>query len=432
VGTCETILNGRETVMATPTKRRLSALFLSWEVPPFVAGGSWTATFHLVRRMAAHGVDVTVATPWSTESLHRRPFQIDIPTVGLGPPVETGDSEPVFSAPSDLSNPYSPYSPYGQNTWSSVFPYRHEERLGSWSPYDPSRSEGDELTAFADRVARLPQMERFDYVHAVDWISCAVAALVAKKTGVPWVAHLHSLEIERNPVQPSTWIERLERRALTAADLVVVPSAVTKANIGRRHGALTTDVLVMANPISISDSEVSSKGVFGSNRIVFLGRLTKQKGPDLYAAIAGEVTTRDPEVRFDVFGAGELAHSMRASGSSVNLRGPLPWENRHEAFSGASAVVVSSRNEPFGMVVLEAMASGVPVLYPHYAGVAEVISAGVQIDPRDVTSSANALLPLIRDRESWSSVVEGQTASIVGFARRCDERKLIDAVTRLT
>jgi glycosyltransferase involved in cell wall biosynthesis len=191
-------------------------------------------------------------------------------------------------------------------------------------------------------------------------------------------------------------------------------------------------VLVLANPIFTTLPKVAPKGVFGSNRIVFLGRLTRQKGPDLYSAIASEVTRQDPVMAFDVFGSGELADSLRASDSSVDLRGPIAWERRHEAFSGASAVVVSSRAEPFGMVVLEAMASGVPVLYPHYAGVAEVITAGIQTDPQDVVSSAKALLPLLRNRNRWSSIVEEQKASVVGFADRRDELKLIDAVAGLT
>jgi glycosyltransferase involved in cell wall biosynthesis len=442
----------------TGTKQRLSALFLSWEVPPFVAGGSWTATFHLVRKLVGHGVEVSVATPWSAGSLSSRPFEIDIPIVGLGAPMETGAS--VLDATS-LPNRYSPYSPYAPFTpyrqYAPSHPYSPYSAFtdGPYSPYGPNsstlpsgqheqrsgpsgseicpRSVSDDLTALADRLVDLPQIGRFDYLHAVDWISCAVASSVAKRTGIPWIAHLHSIEIERNSARPSPWIESLERRALHEADLVVVPSAVTKANIVRRHGVRATRVLVLANPISTTNRIItSSRGTFGSDRVVFLGRLTRQKGPDLYAAIATDVTKRHPEVAFEVFGAGELADSLRASDSSVELRGPVSWERRYEAFSEASAVVVSSRNEPFGMVVLEAMASGVPVLYPHFAGVAEVVRAGVQIDPHDVTASADTLLPLLRDSRRWSAIVKEQDVALSDFAGRRDELELIDAVIGMT
>lgn len=62
-------------MITTRTVRRLSALCLSWEAPPFVAGASWTATFHLIRKLVVRGVDVTVATPWSAASLHPLPFR---------------------------------------------------------------------------------------------------------------------------------------------------------------------------------------------------------------------------------------------------------------------------------------------------------------------------------------------------------------------
>jgi glycosyltransferase involved in cell wall biosynthesis len=409
--------------------RPLSALFLSWEAPPFVAGGSWTATFHLVRRLVTRGVDVTVATPWSAASLHPLPFLTDIPTLGLGASGGTGSSGVAESYP---SSPYGPYSPYGPSPSTTLPPNWQKGGYRSLGPYDSVASVRNELAQFADRLADLPELGRFDYVHAVDWISCAAASAVARQTGLPWVAHLHSIEIERNSVEPSRAIENLERRALVEADLVVVPSAVTKAQIARRYGTRTSPVLVLANPISTTVPVVSPGGEFASNRVVFLGRLTRQKGPDLYSMIAREVAPRHPEVEFEVFGAGELADSLRAPSSSVNLRGPLPWEARHDAFSGATAVIVSSRNEPFGMVVLEAMASGVPVLYPHYAGVAEVIAAGIQIDPHDVISSANQLSPLLRDKRHWSSVVARQKDSIAAFERRGDDLKLLDALTGLT
>lgn len=95
----------------------------------------------------------------------------------------------------------------------------------------------------------------------------------------------------------------------------------------------------------------------------------------------------------------------------IEFHGGLDWALRDEAFRSASAVVVPSRAEPFGMVVVEAMECGVPVLYTGRAGVAEIIDVG-QVDPSDSAGVANRLAQLLENETVWLRVAQMQLEAI--------------------
>jgi glycosyltransferase involved in cell wall biosynthesis len=109
----------------------------------------------------------------------------------------------------------------------------------------------------------------------------------------------------------------------------------------------------------------------------------------------------------------------------VELKGKLDWREREKAFFDAAVVVVTSRFEPFGMVVLEAMQHGVPVLFPKSAGVAEVVRSGVAIDPCYVTGTSDVICRLLNDDAYWSQIVQAQYDDIDDYAKRGYEEDLI-------
>ena len=83
-------------------------LLLAWEMPPFVAGGSWTATYHLVRRLVSSGVPVTVATPWDKALLSELPFGTEVSIECFGMSTDGATSYPGGPYP---GGPY-PGGPY--------------------------------------------------------------------------------------------------------------------------------------------------------------------------------------------------------------------------------------------------------------------------------------------------------------------------------
>src|SRR6185312_7295629 len=92
----------------------------------------------------------------------------------------------------------------------------------------------------------------------------------------------------------------------------------------------------------------------------------------------------------------------------VQLMGTLNWYERYRAFDGATLVVVPSRCEPYGMVIAEAIACGVPVLYSRSAGVADRIGHDGSIDPSDIKGTCERVIKLVRDFNAWEELLELQ------------------------
>jgi glycosyltransferase involved in cell wall biosynthesis len=110
----------------------------------------------------------------------------------------------------------------------------------------------------------------------------------------------------------------------------------------------------------------------------------------------------------------------------VMLHGAINWYSRSLAYQKASAVVVPSRSEPFGMVVLEAMQMGVPVFYPSPSGVAEVVEAGTCIESEDYADIASRIADMLTDPVQWDSKAEAQIDEISTYSSRGYEKMILE------
>lgn len=142
---------------------------------------------------------------------------------------------------------------------------------------------------------------------------------------------------------------------------------------------------------------------------VFAGRLVREKGVDLLLRAFAMVTPKIPEARLIICGEGperlrleELVLELNLS-ACVSMRGLQPHQEVARMFGEAWAVAVPSRwEEPFGLVALEAMMAGAPVVASHSGGLAEIVrdgQTGFLVPPGDVDALAEALFRLLRDRQ---------------------------------
>ncbi len=411
-------------------------LMLMWEVAPLVAGGTWTACYHLVRNLRRLGADVTVVVPWDEDSIDLRPFgsEVEIIPLGMAAPVQfagpygvAGDGQwsPYAAGLAMWASPYgyaggypgipSPYgyggypasaSPYGYGGWppagygyTAGAPYYSSYSSpggpGGFGPVpggpvsDLLRPGSAILKLIQEFNSRLAQLMRrriregtwdFQVIHAHDWVTFGAATRIASEgeQRIPWVAHFHSTVEDREPGRLDPIVTEIEQRGAHDATHVVVPSSLTAGRVAELYGVPADRILVLPNPLSIDDIPPSEMGAFETRRVVFLGRLTEQKGPDLFAHVAAAMRRHNLETDFQVFGDGELRDIINTIAWGV-LQRPLEWRRRGEAFRDATAVLVPSRREPFGMVIAEAMQRRVPVMYPENAGIAEVVRAGIRL-----------------------------------------------------
>jgi glycosyltransferase involved in cell wall biosynthesis len=451
----------RERLLARygPEAAGVRVLMLMWEIAPLVAGGSWTACYHLVRQLRRAGADVTVVVPWDEASVVPSPFGCEVEVIALGitppsggasaygegeaaPPPRGGFADYWTSygstSPSRAWSGYSqaPFAWSAYSSPSSFTPwsgYSSHSSFTPWNPYDAAER-GERVPAvrvgstmlwlveeFRKRLLRRAAVERFDLIHAHDWVTFPAAEAAATARGVRWVAHFHSTERDRRPDGGDAVVERIERIGTASAAHIVVPGAATRSRVREAYDVEEDRITVAPNVLSEDAVPAPQRGSFETKRVIFVGRLTPQKAPDRFARVAAELRRRREGVSFWAFGAGELAREL---GPAVTIRGPIAWDQRAWAFDKATALLVPSRSEPFGMVILEAMQRGVPVLYPIESGAAEVLESGIKIHPEATEEAVEQLQRLLTDWAWWTAVVSRQMQEVGGYAARRYEEKV--------
>lgn len=428
-----------------PKPRGPRVLMLMWEIPPLVAGGTWTASYHLVRNLRRQGADLTIAVPWDRASiLDTPPFGCEVevvplgikpPRLGVSPYGGTAASFPPHAAIYG-QGAFTPWSPYGDtaplvpSAYQGASLYGTASAFGSaYASYSSLRGRPNSSMAlrlmdeYRRALGRFLETHSYNVIHAHDWVTFEAAAMIARQSGKPWIAHFHSIESERRARMPDPIIERIEREATRIATQIVAPSAVTAARIVQRYGIDPSRVAIVPNPLSQDPVPPAQLGSSHMMRVVFVGRLTHQKGPDRFADVARRVRAAIREAEFWAFGAGEDDQELRDAG--ILVKGPLDWQERGTAYADASAIVMPSRAEPFGMVVLEAMQHRVPILYPDDCGAAEVISAGIPVKASDIDAMALAVQRLLNDRLHWEETAQAEAEEIATYPGRGYERRVM-------
>ncbi len=272
--------------------------------------------------------------------------------------------------------------------------------------------------------ARLVEAERFygrpfDVVHGHDWL--AAKGMVQAKNDLkrPTVLTLHSTEYGRCGNQPS-WgdscrIGEVEWEGTYVADRVICVSGALKAEVQRLYGVPDEKITSIYNGVDIhrfdgqfERSRVRSRWTAdeGDTLVLFVGRLAWQKGPDLLLEAVPDVLRHVPRAKVVFVGDGHMRPELeRRAGEmglfdSVRFAGHRNGADLVNLFRSADAVCVPSRNEPFGIVVLEAWCARQPVVATRNGGPGEFIrhlDTGLVVsDDRD--SLAWGLGTVIADR----------------------------------
>jgi glycosyltransferase involved in cell wall biosynthesis len=139
--------------------------------------------------------------------------------------------------------------------------------------------------------------------------------------------------------------------------------------------------------------------------VLFLGRVTVQKGPDHFLNIAKRISEKDDNVRFIMVGSGDMftriveEAAKMGIGDRVLFSDFLSGKDVERAYKMADVYVMSSVSEPFGLTALEAAQSGTPVVVSKQSGVCEVLKNCLVADFWDVEMMANKILSILNNPE---------------------------------
>jgi glycosyltransferase involved in cell wall biosynthesis len=403
---------------------------LGWEFPPHISGGLGTACHGLATALARRGERVTFVLP-RAEGDEPLPGLRVVAADGAG---DGDDGDAADGGALDLRPVRADLRPYdaadGTRSGNDVpWPARRRTddaasaRTASTRTAAPVRAAGDrygadlfrEVARFRRGARRIARRGAFDVVHAHDWMTFAAGASAARAAGVPLVIHVHSCEYDRAGPWANPRIVAFEQRGLDAADRVICVSRYTADLLRARYDVDPRKLRVVHNaaPDGPPPRRRGGPRRIEEPVVLFLGRVTWQKGPDLFLEAAARVARRRRDVRFVIAGSGDLWYGTveRAAemglARRVHFTGFLEGADVDLAYRAADLYVLPSVSEPFGITPLEAARHGVPVLVSSRSGVAEVLPSAPKFDPWDTADLARRILELLGNPRLRRKVVAG-------------------------
>lgn len=413
----------------------MNIFMLGWEFPPFISGGLGTACYGLTRALSDLGHRVIFLLPQPVTTEFATHVQLKTPasaTPDLLAEVYKAYTlsefkNVEFRAIPSMLQPYrssdDPQYERSESTSQSLDVHEYQPDGGGAAHTLPpsivagmlrsagaSAHYGGDMFAEAQRYARvavlLARGEQFDVVHAHDWMTYPAGLAVARASGKPLVVHVHSTEFDRSGENVNQKIYDIEREGVHAADRTIAVSHLTRNILVARYAARSERVEVVYNAIDFNgngDKLELPPAIRRDEKIVlFLGRITMQKGPEYFLAAAKKVLEHVKNVRFVMAGSGDMTkRSIELAaelgiGHKVVFTGFLRGDDVARIFKLADLYVMPSVSEPFGIAPLEALSHDVPVLISKQSGVSEILTHVLKVDFWDIDEMANKIIAVLR------------------------------------
>ncbi len=276
----------------------------------------------------------------------------------------------------------------------------------------------------------------FDLVHGHDWLVASAGDHLAKRFRCPFVVTVHATETGRHQgwvdKHPQSYIHGVERWMTNRAERVITCSAYMREHVADVFGLEEERIAVIGNGIDPSElvpvddlDTLRSRFARRDERLVLLvGRLVYEKGFQLALEALPGLIERVGNVRFLVAGSGTAEGELRGQARALGLDAHgafLGWigdDVLHSLYRISDLTVVPSIYEPFGLVALEAMASGCPCLVADTGGLREVVpneQVGLRFRSRDPESLGQMAELLLTDAALRDRLVAEASEHVLGF-----------------
>jgi glycosyltransferase involved in cell wall biosynthesis len=335
---------------------------IGWEYPPFKSGGLATHCYGLTRSLANKNVKVYFFMPKTKHKANS-----DQPNLVIK---EVGETE--------------------------IFPYDRPEDKALTGNFFEAVHRYNQLVV--EKVKAVAKTEgKFDYIHAHDWLTMEAATILKEEIGVPMVLTIHSTEYDRSGwLNPNQWFIDIEKKGMENADRIIAVSHLTKRVIVEKYG-INPDIISVIHNAVYPIPEGKKQEI-----VLFLGRLTIQKGAEFFLKAARKVLDYEPDVIFVVAGEGDMLPRLidqavdLGISNRVIFTGRLTEEEVKYIYGISSVYIMPSVSEPFGITALEAISAGTPTIASKTAGVCETFDNCIKVDFWDTDEIASKIIPLLR------------------------------------
>jgi glycogen(starch) synthase len=368
-------------------------LILSWEYPPLIEGGLARHVRKLAENLVHLGIEVHVLTGG-----------------------DDGVADEVVVAGVHVHRVREPGRPSDLGEFVTWIEHMNTDMLSAG-------------VALGERY-------EFDLVHGHDWLVASAGDHLAKRLGTPLVMTIHATEYGRHQgwvdKHPQSHIHGVEKWIVNRADAVIACSAYMRDHIADIFAVDECCVEVIPNGIDPDDlrpvgnlEELRVNFAAPDEKLVLLvGRLVYEKGFQVaFEALPGLIE-RVGKLRFVVAGSGTHEAELKAQAARLGLMehgtfvGWIGDDVLHSLYRIADLTVVPSIYEPFGLVALEAMASGCPCIVADTGGLREVVpneDVGLRFRSRDPESLALMAERVLTDAELRDRLVTEASDHVLTF-----------------
>ena len=276
----------------------------------------------------------------------------------------------------------------------------------------------------------------FDLVHGHDWLVASACDHLAKRFDCPLVMTIHATEFGRHQgwvdKHPQSHIHGIEKWVTNRADAVIACSSYMREHISDIYGLEERAVAVIPNGIDPADlqpvgdlDELRASFASPEEKLVLLvGRLVYEKGFQVALEALPSLIENVGNVRFLVAGSGTHEAELKAQAEELGLMqhgtfvGWIGDDVLHSLYRIADLTIVPSIYEPFGLVALEAMASGCPCIVADTGGLREVVpneNVGLRFTSRDPESLAMMAERVLTDDALRDRLVTEASDHVLSF-----------------
>ena len=274
------------------------------------------------------------------------------------------------------------------------------------------------------RVKKFIQTHDVDVIHSHNYKSDIIGFLAARLTGKKWIATNHVWHGTDRKLQ---LYETIDAFILKFADRICAVSKEIKADLAAK-GVSSGKISVIDNGIDIAQYD-NQRTAFGlkdelnikSDNVVvtIVGRLSKEKGHEVFLAAAKEVASRHAHVKFLIVGDGLLRAQLQVQADTLGLSNNVIFtgirQDMPAIYSISDILVNASFIEGLPMTILEAMAAKVAIVAARVGAIPDVINAnhnGLLINPGDMKAFAEAVIQLIQNPQKRKDLAQKAYADV--------------------
>lgn len=367
---------------------KLKILMIAFELPPYNSGGLGEAVLALTKSLAKMGIEITLLLP---KKLPHKYDHIKIIYADEFEPKKQID-EKEFKKQKEIN--FKEFKVY-------------TKELGT----DLLKNGFNELS---NLMVKRALKEEFDIIHGHDWMTVKACMELKKLTGKKMILQIHATEYDRSPKQHiDPFKYTVEKLGMDASDAVVAVSKYTKHIINKYYQIPNEKIFVVYNAPTIECPNTNFKLKIEDNIILFVGRITYQKGMHQFLETCKKVIDAIPNTLVVVMGNGDMYNEVVQKSCEMGMAGHIVFtgflrgEQRDIVFNSASVFLMPSVSEPFGLVAAEAAQFGVPVVVSKQSGVSEVLEYCVKADFWDTELMSKQIIKILKSKKHKNNLSKG-------------------------